>query len=347
MRKLFAALMIFCMIFALVGCGLKEVGMSEEESYRAFRADLEKTSALALNARVEKMFDGSRMLMADVKNNTSTNEDITDIVISFATWNTNGKFVIIKSNELPDNKYELFEVTMDGIVVKGGETWSATLGLPLDEKCDDIKYVEAIVCTCKIGGKEYKNPMYDAWQETYIGRGTSLKSWMMDDVKPPETDPEPILTREERFPGFKANIDAQPLQTMNKRVEKSETLPYLLTDLKNNGDKIVKKISVAFVAWDAEGNPILLKGENDTGNGIYVRVVNYSEVLEPGQTWLASNGIDITGFAITNENIHTVEAVVAAYETADGETVSNPFYSEWVEMYGGNKYETWMAPSES
>lgn len=338
MRKIFAAVLALCMVFALVGCGAV---MSEEEKYGEFRNDLLNTSAIAINARVESFVDGTRMLMADVKNNTPNNEDITDIVISFATWNTLGEFIIIKSSESPDNTYRLFEVTMDDVVVKGGETWTATLGLPLDESCEDIKYVEAIVCTCKIGGVEYKNPMYFKWQENYIGK--RLESWMLADATPPETTAAPVLTREERFPEFKANIDAQPLQAMNKRVESSENYPYLLADLKNNGDKIVKKMTVAFVAWDAEGNPILLKGANYTEDGMYVQLVNFNEVLEPGQSWLASNGVDITGFPITNENVHTVEAIVAAYETSEGEAVANPFYSEWVEMYGGNNYETWMA----
>ncbi len=348
MKKIVALLLVLCMTFAFVGCMSNQPDdeVSPEQAYKDFMKDFNSQSAVALNARVEYSYDGKKMLLADVKNNCD--DTISEMVVSFATWNEDGVFEVIKSENLPYNTYDVFEVTLDGVTVNQAQTWVADKGLVLAETSYDIKYAEAIVCSCKIGDTEYTNPLYDAWKEQYIG--VSLADFIKAEKDAASSTGNQQLTREERYPDFAKKLEVQEVQACNVKfdAELENNDKMLLADIKNNLTETIKDISVCFVAWDAEGNPVMIKSKSGTSNDAYVKLVGYGDItLEAGQSWLADNGVDVTGYNVLNEDIATVKAIVVSYTKADGTEWKNPLYSEWFEFFGGNKLESYMTSGET
>ena len=103
----------------------------------------------------------------------------------------------------------------------------------------------------------------------------------------------------------------------------------------NNTEYDIKDVVVAFVAWDENNLPVLLKAQFDFNAASYVRRASYSGVnMVPGGTYGENTGM---GLDESVKGIVTVKAIVASYVTFDGETWENPEYDAFIGDYAGKK----------
>ena len=107
--------------------------------------------------------------------------------------------------------------------------------------------------------------------------------------------------------------------------------------LVNNTEHDIKNAVVAFLAWDDNNLPLLIKSQFDFNAAAYVMRANYSGInMVPGSTFGEKTGVKL------NESINgvaTVKAIVMSYETFDGDTWSNPGYDAFIEQYAGKKLQ--------
>ncbi|GFI62231.1 hypothetical protein IMSAG049_01407 [Clostridiales bacterium] len=104
--------------------------------------------------------------------------------------------------------------------------------------------------------------------------------------------------------------------------------------LKNNSEDDIKDAVVAFVAWDENNLPVKIKGQFSWESS-YIVEVNYEAInMISGGTF----GED-SAFFINEEcsGIEKVKAIVASYETFEGEKWENPYYQEFCSLYEGKK----------
>lgn len=109
----------------------------------------------------------------------------------------------------------------------------------------------------------------------------------------------------------------------------------LSATIQNNSEADIKNAVVAYVAWDKNNLPVKIIGQYDYSDGSYVKQCNFSDInLVPGK----SVGGD-KGMAISDDcaDIETFKAIVVSYEGFDGETWENPYYSEWLALYSGER----------
>lgn len=107
--------------------------------------------------------------------------------------------------------------------------------------------------------------------------------------------------------------------------------------LVNNTEYDIKNAVIAFMAWDANNLPVLIKGQFDFNKATYIRQGNYNGInMVPGSTFGEKTGMKLDE-SITG--IVTVKAIVVSYETFDGNTWTNPDYEAFVEQYAGKKLE--------
>lgn len=142
---------------------------------------------------------------------------------------------------------------------------------------------------------------------------------------------------------IEAEISAQPVYVQEANLivqstEYKELYPDLLqATIVNNSQDDVKDVLIAFMAWDSNNLPVLLKGQFNFSAGTYVRQTNYTGVnMVPGGTFGEEYGMKLDSSV---ENIATVKAIVVSYETFDGETWTNPLYDQYVEQYAGKKLQ--------
>ena len=182
MKRLIAFLLAICMLCVMAACAPSETPEQilerQKQEYAEFRQTLAWKDVEAVNARVEVLDDGTRMLMTDVVNHSET-DDVASFVLSFACWDKDGNFVIIKTQGNPENTYSIYESTDTEIEIKAGETWVADAGFKLAEACPEIAYVEAIVVSYKTATATVEHETeYNEWQNRYIDQ--PLDGWVME-----------------------------------------------------------------------------------------------------------------------------------------------------------------------
>ena len=140
---------------------------------------------------------------------------------------------------------------------------------------------------------------------------------------------------------FYAELSAQPVYiSSTSLIVQSDEYKSLYPDLLqativNNSEDDVKDVTVAFMAWDNNNLPVLLKTQFDFSAAAYVKQGNYTGVnLVPGGTYGENAGLKLDESV---KNVATVKAIVVSYETFDGETWINPLYEQYVEQYEGKK----------
>ncbi len=105
--------------------------------------------------------------------------------------------------------------------------------------------------------------------------------------------------------------------------------------LKNNTDKDIKDVIVAYVAWDENNLPSKIEGSMDFSGGSYVKEVNFGDInLVPGSTFGEDSGYGIS----ETTKITSFKAIPISYVTFDGTTWTNPYYDEFKSLYEGKKY---------
>lgn len=176
MKRFVAIMMCLCMMLSLAACAPtpEEILAANMKAYEDFKADWNKEPVMAVNARVITDANGDKMLMADIVNNSDS--DISEITLSFAAWDAEGNFVIIKSRNNPENAYREFQMDVGDVTVASGETWDANVGIFLADTCPEIAHVEAAVISCTMEESDYLNRLYEAWKQTYLEQ--HLEDWM-------------------------------------------------------------------------------------------------------------------------------------------------------------------------
>ena len=107
--------------------------------------------------------------------------------------------------------------------------------------------------------------------------------------------------------------------------------------LVNDTQDDIKDAVIAFMAWDANGLPVLLKAQFDFNAASYVKRVNYTGInMIPGSTFGEKAGMKVDE---SIKGIVTVKAIVASYESFDGKTWTNPEYEQFIEQYAGKKLQ--------
>lgn len=172
MKKIISLVLCFILIFSFAACGEQN---PEKQAYEELINGLEEQKMVAINPRVDEDSKGQKYIAADVKNKTNT--EVTDVVLAFAVWNYKGQPVIIKSQNNPRNtNYEVRMSLQSSVKIPPADTWNGIGGIFLNKNCPSIKYVKAIVLSCKMGGVTYKNPHYKKWRENHINK--PLEEWM-------------------------------------------------------------------------------------------------------------------------------------------------------------------------
>ena len=108
----------------------------------------------------------------------------------------------------------------------------------------------------------------------------------------------------------------------------------------NNSEVSINRFTVAFCAFDADGNPIKIRQPDEQGEGGYIRTINYDysnaqgdkTALEPQETCK-----DILMYVSNEPQIVTVKACVKSYISTDDITWDNPYYKTFTEVYSGKK----------
>lgn len=137
---------------------------------------------------------------------------------------------------------------------------------------------------------------------------------------------------------FDSLLRAQPLAvTSANYVVQDITYKALYPDMlqakvQNNSQGEITRLSVAFAAWDADGQPVAIAGRRDSVFPAYLRVVDYVDIsVAPGGTFGEGYGYPVA----EGRGIVSVKAVAVSYETSSGETWVNPYAPQWATLYEG------------
>ena len=140
---------------------------------------------------------------------------------------------------------------------------------------------------------------------------------------------------------FEDLLTEQPLAVVRTEyLVQSEEYKSLYPDmlkavLKNNTAEEIKDAVVAFAAWDENNLPVKIEGQFDFGDGSYIKRVNYSDINLIGGNLYGEN----SGYSINeNSKIAMFKAIAVSFETFDGDTWENPYYSDFCKLYEGRKY---------
>lgn len=93
--------------------------------------------------------------------------DIKSCVIAFAAWDSNNLPVKILGQYDYEGSY-VQKVNYDAINLVDGDTYGENSGLALDEDCNSIVTIKAVVVSYEdFDGNTWNNPYYDTWVYTY------------------------------------------------------------------------------------------------------------------------------------------------------------------------------------
>lgn len=177
----------------------------------------------------------------------------------------------------------------------------------------------------------------------------------------PETTADPVETTTEAptttapdpeavFAEMQNNLGLEKAVASNgnayKNLEADEV--FLTTSIKNNSDTTIKDITIAFAAWDIDGNPIEIKSASGLTEDAFIKEVGMGDVtLAAGEEWHGETDENVSGLRVATEqsNIAYVASIVVSYTTEDGGNWSNPYYTQWRQTYWGNALEDYMKPA--
>lgn len=331
MKRLLLVLMCLAMVVSLAACGLSDVGdliespEQKKTNFESFRKSLNEQNAVALDAELLTQDNGSKMLIADVKNNTTF--ELTEIKIAFVAWGSTGTPVTLSYED--GNSYYVVETDMEGLVIEGSQRWYADMGLEVSS-ISPIDYVEAIVMSYKANGTVWENPLYEQWGKYF--NGEELEDYM----KLPEPTVDELKLE---YEDLKTQIVKQNAVAMESGLyPQSDGSIMLITDVKNNTAFELSNVVVAFAGFAEDGTPVKLVGASAT-EGYYVQEISLTDLtVEAGGYWVGD-----LGYALSQESasIVRVEAIVMSCKV-NGEAWVNPLYARWKNTFLGEKLEDWM-----
>lgn len=346
MKRIVSILMCVILILAFASCGnpAEPSPESTKKAYAEFCADLDKQEIVAADARIVVLDDGKKALVTNVKNNASNQEAICEVLVAFAAWDVEGNPVAIQTEDNPNNTSNVMKATVEAVTVAAGETWSANKGLFLSADCKYIAYVTAIAYSCKIGEAAWENPLYDAWQETY--GDLALESWKMEgmvnyldgDTSAEEATSDGL--EDMTFAEFYESLFSQDIVAVKATANlQDDGRNALMTNLQNAAQAQATDIVIAFVMWDAEGKPLMIKSASGQSEDSYVKEVGMGALTIEGKaTWEADMGLVI---ANERQSISHVEAIVVSCKFGDSQW-NNPLYSAWCTYFSGCQLDDTM-----
>ena len=174
--------------------------------------------------------------------------------------------------------------------------------------------------------------------------GTPLSTQTSDAVEPPSiqetpspSKSTPVLLSAAEFEELLAQL---PLFISSTQyVVQDEQYKSLYPDmlqavLQNDTDADIKNAVVAFASWDKNGLPVKIKGSIDFSDGSYIKQVNYADInLVPGDSFGENSGFEVDEAC----GITHFTAMVASYETFEGDVWENPLFEDWCALYEGTK----------
>ena len=344
MKRILLVLMCSVMLLCLAACKLDAAALQEQlmKDYADFQENLEKSEVVTVNPRVMILSDGKKALVTDIKNNTANQEAVSEMEVTFAAWDVEGKPLPLKTAENPNNPTNTLKGFANDTTVPGGKTWTANRGLILQAECKHVAYVTAIVYSCKIGEVLWENPNYDAWQEIYSE--LQLESWMMADMVnylDGDTSSEEATAGETQakfsFEDFYQNMLFQDFVAINATANLQEDgRNALMTNIRNASRTPISDITVAFAMWDENGKPLLIQSASGQSKASYVKEVSMGElVIKGAKIWEADMGLVI---ANERQTISHVEAIVVCCEWK-GARWNNPLYDTWYTYFAGKQLD--------
>ena len=111
----------------------------------------------------------------------------------------------------------------------------------------------------------------------------------------------------------------------------------------NNSDINIESFTIAFCAYDENGQPIKIRQPNEEGEGAYIRTISYDlasaqgdrKYIEPRESF------DNVIFYVENEpQIVTIKACVKEYRSTQGISWKNPYYKSFKTNYSGKALNT-------
>lgn len=174
----------------------------------------------------------------------------------------------------------------------------------------------------------------------------------VDSVETTTEAPTTAPDEKQLFADMQNNLKLEKAVASNgnayKNIEAEEV--FLTTSIQNNSGTTIKDISVAFAAWDIDGNPIEIKSASGLTEDAYIKEVAIGDVtLADGEQWHGETEENVSGLRVAAEqsNIAYVESIVVSYTTEDGGNWTNPYYTQWRQTYWAQKLESWMKPANS
>lgn len=346
MKKTVAILICVILVLSFASCGNPAEPSSEsaKKTYTELCADLEKQEVVAGNARIVSLDDGKKALVTDIKNNAVNQEAICEVLVAFAAWDVEGNPVAIQTEDNPNNTSNVMKATVSDITVPAGETWTANKGLFLSADCKYIAYVTAIAYSCKIGEAVWENSLYDAWSETYCD--LSLENWQMEgmvnyldgDTSTEEATADGL--EDMTFAEFYESLFSQDIVAVKATANlQDDGRNALMTNIQNAAQVQATDIVIAFVMWDAEGKPLMIKSASGQSGDSYVKEVGMGALAIDGKTtWDADMGLVV---ANERQSIAHVEAIVLSCKFGDSQW-NNPLYDTWCAYFSGCQLDDTM-----
>ena len=296
-------ILITCVLLMLALGMMSGCGSSQQQARIIGEWDVAGTDGMTatVEGQLSADADGAVVIKLEKQGFMGTKTDMT----YEGTWKTSSRKSIAGSEEATGDS-EIYEITL------GKDTYAAAVAVDEDGNETFLFLAEVV--------KDGKTTV-DASKLMLTGERVGAKS---------------LPSAEE----LDAQIAQQPVFVSSVRYFDGETEVgnsyenFLIATIQNNSDTIVKSASIGWVAWDANGYPVEIDGWGSGHDDEYV-VVDMDHInLEPGQAY-DKGGLKLGTSNATGTEVATFKAIVASYETMDGEKWSNPLLSDWKKLYEG------------
>lgn len=145
-----------------------------------------------------------------------------------------------------------------------------------------------------------------------------------------------------------ALLEAQPMFTDGVKYYYANSSKQLEHDAMgatvfNNSDINIESFTIAFCAYDENGQPIKIRQPNEEGEGAYIRTISYDLAAAQGDRKFIEprESFDNVIFYVENEpQIVTIKACVKEYRSTQGISWKNPYYKSFKTNYSGKALNT-------
>lgn len=165
----------------------------------------------------------------------------------------------------------------------------------------------------------------DAWDED-----AELWDELENELENDDYPAEETLTEDE----LKEKLKEQPLQIVDtdylvQDEKDKETYPDMLQVVfENNSGEKVDNATIAYAAWDKDGEPVEIT--DSMGDSEYFYMANADGIdLSDGETFGEDMGVHLA----EDNDIDQFKAIIVSCETADGEEYNNEYLDDFIELY--------------